>query len=68
MAYPSSSVSSPSDQLNGGVSLMSTFEYDQQINDESMVLNMMEPWESVLLQPGKHQVTITTYFKSTRTL
>ncbi|CAL0327406.1 unnamed protein product [Lupinus luteus] len=45
----SSSVSSPSmasstlDQINDDVSLMSFFEYDQQGN-ESMALNMMEPW------------------------
>ncbi|KAE9608991.1 hypothetical protein Lal_00020451 [Lupinus albus] len=45
----SSSVSSPSmasshsDQINDDVSLMPSFEYDQQEN-ESMALHMMEPW------------------------
>ncbi|XP_019438568.1 PREDICTED: ethylene-responsive transcription factor ERF012-like isoform X2 [Lupinus angustifolius] len=41
----SSSVSSSStlDQINDDVSLLSSFEYDQETN-ESMALNMMEPW------------------------
>ncbi|OIV96674.1 hypothetical protein TanjilG_09216 [Lupinus angustifolius] len=38
-----SMASSPSDQINDDVSLISSFEYDQQEN-ESMALHMMEPW------------------------